>query len=133
MKLEKIALPKSIMAKLKGEPYVCIHNEDWADFVIKVRSNNRLIDEAVPVYGHGKDWSENNSFRATDGKLMDTHTAWLIGIEPIREETASDVLRWLLTIDNKMILESDNWSGAVSVAGYIKDRAKEALKREESK
>lgn len=74
-------------------------------FQEKVEPINKMLDEAAVVYGNGikNVWSE--------GQLgHDTHKALLIQIEPIKKETAEDVLRYILKTYGKEHPDNqDDW------------------------
>ena len=91
-------------------------------FKENVEPFNKLLAEGVEV--HGRDIGSKH-FRWADASknhLIDcTHKALLINIQPIKDETAEDVLRYLLkTYDKEHVDNQDNW----------RDRARAVLKEQ---
>jgi len=88
----------------------------------EVEPINKMLRDAVEVHSHMRSgevcWAEKGF--AKDA----THRAYLIGIEPIKKETAEDVLR-----DYIRRCESDE-SGSMDVTDII-ERAKRVLENEE--
>jgi len=69
--------------------------------------HNKLIEDAVEVYG---DYAVKANWWRVGDKKDYTHKAYLIGIEPIKKETAEDVLRaimsqWRYGIYNEKLLD----------------------------
>ena len=93
---------------------------DWFD--IHVTPINKMLSEGVEVYGSmktkNKTWTPENNL----GCLQD-HKALLINIQPIKKETAEDVLRAYIKHD-EMIEKRDGLNEAVKV---IYERAKAIL------
>lgn len=64
-------------------------------FFHNVEPLNKMFEEGVEVTGEYCDLSERNYWN-TIKKMDDTHKAILLNIQPIKAETAEDVLRSLL-------------------------------------
>jgi len=93
----KIKLPDKIV---NSYGLIVIQNQDWLDFLDHIEDFNNILSEGVEVYGKKDYWSVNNCFQYTTGKLLDTQKALLINIKPIKKETAEDVLRDLINLED---------------------------------
>ena len=73
------------------------HVNRWFD--THIEPHNKLIESAVEVYAH----NPNKQLTPDNWKSVkydqDTHRAYLIGIEPIKKDTAEDVLRDIVNKD----------------------------------
>lgn len=82
------------------------------DHYVRAADLEALLAKGVRVYGDpnimGQVWSDRNSLN------LDTHTALLVGIEPIKRDSAEDVLRDMI----------EQWDG---LNGY--SRLQELLER----
>lgn len=87
---------------------------------------NRALDEAVKVYAHKAfetDEEGNVYYWGKDPSVGDKYKALLINIEPIKKETAEDVLRDIVE-DNYLNKRHDE------IYKDLKKRAKAVLERE---
>ena len=86
---------------------------NWFDHFVE--PYNKLIEGAVEVKSYGTQtlWrNESVTQKYLNGveyvPVLETHRAYLIGIEPIKEETAEDVLREIL--DNTVVGDMDSYT-----------------------
>lgn len=79
-------------------------------------------EDAVEVYGRRNEMQDNMYFNFDEKEyIIDTHKALLINIEPIKKETAEDVLR-------DFVREWDKPMSSEKKLDHILDRAKALLK-----
>jgi len=70
---------------------------EW--FEKEVEPINKMLDEAVEVYGYS-DLNVSNHTYASDKQECDTHKALLINIQPIKKETAEEILQSFMDLTN---------------------------------
>lgn len=121
--MEKIEKPdwfEIIRSKFNNVSSLRDELDKW--FQEKVEPINKLLEGAVEVYGWGEPdccygWSYKN---ITAKNTSMSHKAYLIGIEPIKKETAKDILKELIKLDG--IMRAD--------VGDIINKAKKLLGQE---
>ena len=101
---------------------------EW--FYEHVEPMNKLIEDARVVYGRQKSSSPNlnEGEKWTFKKFQsDTHRAYLIDVQPIKQESAEDVLRDIISKWDDS--EAGDHTDMVCIGRDSYDRAKAALDR----
>jgi len=121
MKDLKIEIPP---VNTSTDGYVTLYRTDWDKHSIQIAEHNKMLSEGVVLKGSKS--SLNNGYVFWDSESgrtsSDTHTMLGINIQPIKKETAEDVLRDLL----KDVAETDWGDTLPSIQRYAK-RAKAVL------
>ena len=101
---------------------------DWNNlihwFAAEVKPMNKLIEDATPVYG--RDDGQSSFWSLFSGRES-THRAYLIDVRPIKQESAEDVLRDIISKWDDS--EAGDHTDMVCIGRDSYDRAKAALDR----
>jgi len=130
MSLE-IKIPKE--AHSLGPNSVCIERADWYDLIAAVEDMNKMLAGGITLIKNNGTYAwfekENVTQKTIDSREGRISEALLINIQPIKKETAEDVLRDLVALEFMKVKMNDIHDHDNRPLNKLKERAKAVLEK----